>query len=76
MIQLAVEYAPEPPFASGSPRTAPPEVAGAVRAAGREIAQIRPATAAAHFPAVGFALFVRWAGIQPARTSTPPGRSD
>ncbi len=29
-IQLAIEYAPEPPFASGSPRTAPPQVLAAV----------------------------------------------
>ena len=44
-IQLAIEYAPEPPFASGSPRTAPPEVLDAVRAAGREIARSRLETA-------------------------------
>jgi cyclohexyl-isocyanide hydratase len=44
-IQLAMQYAPEPPFASGSPRTAPPEVLDAVRAAGREIAQSRLETA-------------------------------
>ena len=64
-IQLAMQYAPEPPFASGSPQTAPPEVLDAVRAAGREIAQIRLATAQRIFGG---------AGIQPARTSTPPGR--
>jgi len=44
-IQLAMQYAPEPPFASGSPRTAPPEVLDAVRAAGRDIAQSRLETA-------------------------------
>jgi transcriptional regulator GlxA family with amidase domain len=30
-IQLAIEYAPEPPFNSGSPRTAPPEVVAMVK---------------------------------------------
>jgi len=44
-IQLAMQYAPEPPFESGSPSTAPPEVLDAVRAMGREIAQLRLATA-------------------------------
>jgi hypothetical protein len=33
-IQLGIEYAPEPPFASGTPDTAPPEVLGAARARG------------------------------------------
>jgi len=44
-IQLGMEYAPEPPLDSGSPSTAPPEVLDAVRAMGREMAQIRLATA-------------------------------
>jgi transcriptional regulator GlxA family with amidase domain len=26
-VQLAIEYAPRPPFEAGSPRTAPPELA-------------------------------------------------
>jgi hypothetical protein len=30
-VQLAMEYAPEPPFASGRPETAPAEVVAAVR---------------------------------------------
>jgi hypothetical protein len=44
-IQLAMQYAPDPPFASGAPQTAPPGVLDAVRAAGREIAQARLETA-------------------------------
>ncbi|GAA1178648.1 DJ-1/PfpI family protein [Pseudonocardia alaniniphila] len=32
-IQLAIEYDPEPPFDSGSPRTAPPEAVAFLRAA-------------------------------------------
>ena len=36
-IQLSIEYAPEPPFASGTPETAPAEVLGAVQAGFREI---------------------------------------
>jgi cyclohexyl-isocyanide hydratase len=32
-IQLYMEYAPEPPFHSGRPDTAPPEVLSAARAA-------------------------------------------
>jgi cyclohexyl-isocyanide hydratase len=28
-IQLAIEYAPDPPFPSGTPETAPPEVVSA-----------------------------------------------
>jgi len=44
-IQLGIQYAPEPPWAGGSPETARPEVLDAVRAAGREIAQLRLETA-------------------------------
>lgn len=33
-IQLQIEYAPEPPFAAGSPDTAPPEVLAVARARG------------------------------------------
>lgn len=40
-IQLQLEYAPEPPFASGSPGTAPPEVLAAARAALREVTDAR-----------------------------------
>jgi cyclohexyl-isocyanide hydratase len=40
-IQLYLEYAPEPPFASGSPGTAPPEVLAAARAALREVTAAR-----------------------------------
>lgn len=31
MIQLALEYAPQPPFQAGTPETAPPAVITAVR---------------------------------------------
>ena len=40
-IQLSLEYAPEPPFDSGSPDTAPPEVLDAARAALREVTEAR-----------------------------------
>jgi hypothetical protein len=33
MIQLALEYDPQPPFDYGTPEKAPPEVVTAVRAA-------------------------------------------
>jgi cyclohexyl-isocyanide hydratase len=45
-IQLAIEYAPEPPFDSGSPRTAPAAVLAAARASGLELRRRREATAA------------------------------
>ena len=44
-IQLSMEYAPEPPFRSGTPQTAPPEVSQVVQASYREIADRRLATA-------------------------------
>jgi cyclohexyl-isocyanide hydratase len=44
-IQLGIEYAPEPPFHSGTPKTAPPEVLEAARAAGRPLKEAREATA-------------------------------
>jgi transcriptional regulator GlxA family with amidase domain len=31
-VQLGIEYDPQPPYAAGSPRTAPPEVVAATRA--------------------------------------------
>jgi cyclohexyl-isocyanide hydratase len=40
-IQLALEYAPEPPFDSGSPETAPPEVLAAAREALRPVIEAR-----------------------------------
>ena len=36
-IQLSLEYAPEPPFAAGSPTTARPEIVARVRAAGAAV---------------------------------------
>lgn len=44
-IQLSMEYAPEPPFQSGTPKIAPPEVLEACRAAARQITAARLATA-------------------------------
>jgi cyclohexyl-isocyanide hydratase len=44
-IQLHLQYAPEPPFAGGTPRTSPPEIVEAARAAGKTIAERRLATA-------------------------------
>ena len=44
-IQLGIEYAPDPPFDSGSPQTAPPDVVKAVRASFEGIAAARLATA-------------------------------
>jgi cyclohexyl-isocyanide hydratase len=38
MIQLSIQYAPEPPFDSGSPASAPSDVLDAVKFAGREMA--------------------------------------
>lgn len=44
-IQLGIEYAPEPPFQSGTPKTASPEVLEKVRALGSKLAEARLATA-------------------------------
>jgi cyclohexyl-isocyanide hydratase len=44
-IQLAIEYAPEPPFDSGTPKTASPEVLKVVTAAGQGMKDARIATA-------------------------------
>ena len=44
-IQLAMEYAPDPPFRSGSPDTAPREVLASARAAAERITQARLETA-------------------------------
>lgn len=42
-IQLQIEYAPAPPFAAGTPDTAPPDVVAAVRARGRATREAREA---------------------------------
>lgn len=44
-IQLSIEYAPEPPFNSGTPQAAPPEILAAARASVRQITEQRLATA-------------------------------
>jgi cyclohexyl-isocyanide hydratase len=44
-IQLAIEYAPEPPFHSGTPKTAAPHTLEAVSAQGQALKQARIATA-------------------------------
>jgi cyclohexyl-isocyanide hydratase len=45
VIQLSMEYAPEPPFDSGSPQSAPPEVLEAALAVSRKTTEARLATA-------------------------------
>jgi len=44
-IQLGIEYAPDPPFRSGTPQTAPPEVLQAARASVQKITDARLITA-------------------------------
>lgn len=44
-IQLMIEYAPDPAFHSGTPKTAPPEVLKAAREQGREVLAARLETA-------------------------------
>ena len=44
-IQLNIQYAPEPPFSSGNPASAPPEVLAAVQEAARIITEQRRITA-------------------------------
>jgi cyclohexyl-isocyanide hydratase len=44
-IQLAIEYAPDPPFNSGTPQTAPPEVLQDARASVQKISEARLVTA-------------------------------
>ena len=44
-IQLSIEYAPEPPFDSGTPKTADPAVLKAAQDEGREMAEARLSTA-------------------------------
>jgi cyclohexyl-isocyanide hydratase len=44
-IQLGIEYAPEPPFHSGTPKTAPPEVLEAARSATAALTKKRIETA-------------------------------
>ncbi|MDP4005357.1 DJ-1/PfpI family protein [Methylobacterium sp. NEAU K] len=46
-IQLGMQYAPEPPFDSGTPRTAPPAIVAQARAAAAGITARREATARA-----------------------------
>ena len=45
VIQLAIAYAPEPPFSSGTPETAPPAVLKGARVAVRAITEQREQTA-------------------------------
>jgi cyclohexyl-isocyanide hydratase len=46
-IQLGIQYAPEPPFDSGTPGTAPPAIVAQARAAAADITARREATARA-----------------------------
>ena len=55
MIQLQIEYAPDPPFDAGRPETAPPEVLARVRELNAPVAVRRRAAveaAAARLPTV------------------------
>ena len=45
VIQLGMAYAPEPPFSSGTPESAPPKVLAEARDAGKELAARRLETA-------------------------------
>ena len=40
-IELSIEYALEPPFAAGSPKTASPEMVARAREYGRPLAEAR-----------------------------------
>jgi cyclohexyl-isocyanide hydratase len=53
MIQLAIEYAPHPPFTAGSPETAPPAVVARYREATKAARQGREAAVAAAAAALG-----------------------
>jgi cyclohexyl-isocyanide hydratase len=44
-IQLGIEYAPEPPFNSGTPKVAPPDILESARAATRKLTEERAVTA-------------------------------
>ncbi len=44
-IQLHIQYAPEPPFNSGTPASAPPEILESARSVSREITEARLTTA-------------------------------
>jgi transcriptional regulator GlxA family with amidase domain len=46
-VQLSIEYDPEPPFASGSPRSAHPETVDLVRSIATELAAARTAASTA-----------------------------
>lgn len=45
LIQLDIQYAPEPPFHAGIPETAPPEVSAAAKAAYQPLTEVRLKTA-------------------------------
>ena len=55
-VQLSVEYAPEPPFQSGTPETAPPEIVSSVKNATREITEARLITAKRIAERLGIAI--------------------
>jgi cyclohexyl-isocyanide hydratase len=55
-IQLSIEYAPEPPFDSGTPETAPPAVLEAARRATRAITTQREQTARRVMERLGIAV--------------------
>ena len=61
-IQLAMQYAPEPPFTSGVPQTAPEAVRSRALEQGRDLAERRRRTAA---------RFAARLGVTPAGNRTP-----
>lgn len=64
-IQLAMQYAPEPPFAGGTPATAPPEVLGPARQAMAAVTARREATARRVAAKLGVPLPATGAGRTP-----------
>jgi cyclohexyl-isocyanide hydratase len=54
VIQLQMEYAPEPPFAAGDPETAPPAVLDRVRELNAPLAARRRAAVEAAAARLGF----------------------
>lgn len=55
-IQLGMQYAPEPPFDSGTPLTAPPAILARAKAAGADLIARREATARAIAADLGIAV--------------------
>ena len=61
--ELGIEYAPEPPFDSGTPNTAPPEVLESARAAVRPLTKSRVMTAKRIAAKLGVKITDRGRGV-------------